>query len=33
MSTLAIDAEGQMARFMAKTLTVCSGIVVLTYCT
>ena len=27
------DAEGQMARFVIKTLRVCSGLVVLTYCT
>ena len=31
--SLAVDAEGQMARFVTKTLKVCSGIVVLTYCT
>ena len=32
-SSLAVDAEGQMARFVTKTLRVCSGLVVLTYCT
>ena len=32
-SSLAADAEGQMARFATKTLRVCSGLVVLTYCT
>ena len=32
-SSLAVDAEGQMARFGTKTLKVCSGLVVLTYCT
>ena len=30
---LAVDAEGQMARFVPKTLRVCSRIVVLTSCT
>ena len=30
LSSLAVDAEGQMARFVAKTLRVCSGLVVLT---
>ena len=29
-SSLAVDAEGQMARFVTKTLRVCSGIVVRT---
>ena len=32
-SSLAVDAEGQMARFVTKTLRVCSGLVVLTCCT
>ena len=32
-SSLAVDVEGQMARFVTKTLRVCSGLVVLTYCT
>ena len=32
-SSLAVDAEGQMARFVTKTLRVFSGLVVLTYCT
>ena len=32
-SSLAVDAEGQMARYVTKTLRVCSGLVVLTYCT
>ena len=32
-SSLAVDAEGQMARFVTKTLRVCSVLVVLTYCT
>ena len=32
-SSLAVDAEGQMARFVTKTLRVCSRLVVLTYCT
>ena len=32
-SSLAVDAEGQMARFVTKTLRVCSGLVVLRYCT
>ena len=32
-SSLAVDAEGQMARFVTKTLRLCSGLVVLTYCT
>ena len=31
--SLAVDAEGQMARFVTKTLIVCSVLVVLTYCT
>ena len=30
-SSLAVDAEGQMARFVTKTLRVCSRLVVLTY--
>ena len=30
-SSLAVDAEGQMARFVTKTLIVFSGLVVLTY--
>ena len=29
--SLAIDAKGQLARFVAKTLRVCSKLVVLTY--
>ena len=32
-SSLAVDAEGQMVRFVTKTLRVCSRLVVLTYCT
>ena len=32
-SSLGVDEEGQMARFVTKTLRVCSGLVVLTYCT
>ena len=32
-SSLAVDAEGQMARFVTKTLGVCSRLVLLTYCT
>ena len=32
-SSLVADAEGQMARFVTKTLRMCSGLVVLTYCT
>ena len=32
-SSLEADAEGQMARFVTKTLRVCSQLVVLTYCT
>ena len=32
-SSLVVDAEGQMARFVVKTLRVCSRLVVLTYCT
>ena len=31
--SLAVDAEGQTARFVTKTLRVCSLLVVLTYCT
>ena len=31
--SLAVDVEGQMARFVTNTLRVCSGLVVLTYCT
>ena len=31
--SLVVDAEGQMARFVTKTLRVCSGLVVLTYFT
>ena len=30
--SLAVDAEGQMAIFVTKTLRVCSQLVVLTYC-
>ena len=33
LSSLTVDAEGQMARFVAKTLQVCSGLVVVTYWT
>ena len=33
LSSLAVDAESQMARFVTKTLRVCSRLVVLTYCT
>ena len=29
-SSLVVDVEGQMARFVTKTLRVCSGLVVLT---
>ena len=32
-SSLAVDTESQMARFVTKILRVCSGVVVLTYCT
>ena len=32
LSSLAVDEEGQMARFVAKILRVCSRLVVLTYC-
>ena len=32
-SYLAVDAEGQTARFVTKTLRVCSRLVVLTFCT
>ena len=32
-SSLVVDAEGQMARFVTKTLRLCSRLVVLTYCT
>ena len=32
-SSWGVDAEGQMSRFVAKTLRVCSGLVVLAYCT
>ena len=31
--SLAVDVEGKMARLATKTLRVCSGLVVLTYCT
>ena len=31
--TLAVDAEGQMARFVTKALRLCSRLVVLTYWT
>ena len=31
LSSLAVDVECQMAKFLAKTLRVCSGLVVLTY--
>ena len=33
LSSLAVDAEGQMAGFVAKTLRVCSGLVLLMYWT
>ena len=33
LSSLAVDVEGQMARFVTKTLRVYSRLVVLTYCT
>ena len=33
LSSLAVDVEGQMARFVARTLRVCSGLVILMYCT
>ena len=33
LSSLAVDAEGQMARFVTKTLKVCSSLVVLMYYT
>ena len=33
LSSLAVDTEGQMARFVAKTLRVCSKLVVITYWT
>ena len=32
-SSLVVDAEGQMARFVTITLRVCSRLVLLTYCT
>ena len=32
-SSLTVDAEGQIARFVTDTLRVCSRLVVLTYCT
>ena len=32
-SYLAVDAEGQVARFVAKTLRVCRGLLVLLYYT
>ena len=31
-SSLAVDEEGKMARFVTETLKVCSGLVVLAYC-
>ena len=31
--SLAVDAEGQMCRFVTRTLTLYSGLVVLIYCT
>ena len=31
LSSLAVDVEGQMARFVAKTLRVCGRLVVLTH--
>ena len=31
LSSFAVDMEGQMARFVAKTMRVFSGLVVLTY--
>ena len=33
LSSLAVDAEGQMATFVAETLRVCRGLVLLTYWT
>ena len=33
ISSLAINAESQIAKFVAKILRVCSGLVVLMYCT
>jgi len=30
---LVVDVEGHMDRFVAKTLGVCSGLIILTYCT
>ena len=33
LSPSAVDVECQMARFVDKTLRVCSGLVALTYCT
>ena len=32
LSSLAVDVEGQMAIFVARTLRVCSKLVALTYC-
>ena len=31
--TVVVDVEHQIAKFLAITLRVCSGLVVLTYCT
>ena len=33
ISSLVINAESQIAKFVAKILQVCSGLVVLMYCT
>ena len=33
LSPLVVDAKGQMARFVVETLSVCSGLVVLMFCT
>ena len=33
LSSLAVDVECQMPTFLAKTLRLCSGLVVLAYCT
>ena len=32
-SSLVVDVVSQMARLVAKTLRMCSGLVILTYCT
>ena len=31
LSSLVVDVEGQMAKFVAETLRVCRGLVLLTY--